>query len=284
MAKEKKQNEAELQLKKLNELIEKHWYFNKVYTYLLKFENEFTNLTEFILNCEYASNKVFHALLKDNENKQPVKTVIDNNGFYDFESKLPPFELYITKFIVAHCLVSYFKEDTIRTTYFNQINSITERQKNEFKYFIHYKRGGLCADWTGWGVCYDWLLKINTEKYVVIEKNKLSETMNKLKQQSTPPQDKAKQIEPIWWQGSGRLLGYLMEQLSQAGFIDKQSNFNKLIKEHFIDKDKKPFTDSIAQNRSGAGSNKGTSKNKGSKPKGHNEIDTLIENLKQHPE
>jgi hypothetical protein len=86
------------------------------------------------------------------------------------------------------------------------------------------------------------------------------------------------QTEPIWWQSSDRLLGYLLEELSKAGFIDKNSNFNKLIKDHFVNKDKKTFTDSIAQNRSGTGNNKD------SKPKGHNEIDTVIKDLKQLPE
>ncbi len=164
-------------------------------------------------------------------------------------------------------------EDENESSYENRIEYLELEINNFIKYFI--------CDYRYAGINYfDDLCNLEIKKLKRnIKKN--IETSIPAKQTETTP---AKQIEPIWWQRSGRLLGYLMEQLSQAGLIDKQSNFNKLIKEHFIDKDKKQFTDSIAQNRSGAGSNKGTSKNKGSKPKGHNEIDTLIEKLKQHPE
>ena len=87
-------------------------------------------------------------------------------------------------------------------------------------------------------------------------------------------------VQPIWWKGSNRKLKYLLDELARLDMIDRDSPVNKLIKEHFIDKDKKPFTDSIAQNSSGMGSNKGTSKNSKAKPKGHQEIDSIIKSAK----
>lgn len=84
-----------------------------------------------------------------------------------------------------------------------------------------------------------------------------------------------KRLNPIWWQGSGRLLGYLIEELSKKGFIDKNTDINKVIKDHFINRDKNPFPDSIKQNRSGSGINKN------SKPKGNNDIDNILSNLKE---
>lgn len=81
-------------------------------------------------------------------------------------------------------------------------------------------------------------------------------------------------IKPIWWKDSARLLGYLLEELAKVDLIDKNSNINQLIKEHFIDKDMKSFKKSIKQNRSGTNSNKTI------KPKGHMKIDKIIKNLK----
>jgi hypothetical protein len=84
-----------------------------------------------------------------------------------------------------------------------------------------------------------------------------------------------KPIKHIWWKKSNRLLGYLIEKLMKLGYIDRETDINRVIKDHFIDKDKKPFTDSIKQNRSGAGINKE------SKPKGSNDIDNIISNIKE---
>lgn len=82
-------------------------------------------------------------------------------------------------------------------------------------------------------------------------------------------------INPIWWQKSNRLLGYLIEELAKSGFIDRKTDINKLIKQHFIDQNKNPFKDSIAQNRSGSGINKNN------KPNGYKDIDKIINDLKQ---
>ncbi len=82
-------------------------------------------------------------------------------------------------------------------------------------------------------------------------------------------------INPIWWQKSDRLLGYLIEELSKKGFIDRDTDINKLIKDHFINKDKEPFSESIKQNRSGSGNNKN------SKPKGSIDIDNITSSLKE---
>lgn len=84
--------------------------------------------------------------------------------------------------------------------------------------------------------------------------------------------------KPIWWKKSGRLLKYLMDELARLEYIDRESPVNKHIKEHFIDKNKNPFTDSIKQNSSGAGLNRS------GKPKGHKEIDNLINSLKDQPD
>lgn len=80
--------------------------------------------------------------------------------------------------------------------------------------------------------------------------------------------------QSIWWKKSARLLKYLMEELAKLDYIDRESPLNKHIKEHFIDRAQKPFTDTIKQNSSGAGNNKS------GKPKGHEVVDDLINSLK----
>ena len=84
--------------------------------------------------------------------------------------------------------------------------------------------------------------------------------------------------QPIWWKKSARLLRYLMEELAKHDFIENESPINKHIKEHFIDKNKDMFSDSIKQNSSGVGNNKT------GKPKGHEKIDDIITQLKNQKE
>uniref|UniRef100_UPI002635D8C4 hypothetical protein n=1 Tax=Hydrotalea sp. TaxID=2881279 RepID=UPI002635D8C4 len=89
---------------------------------------------------------------------------------------------------------------------------------------------------------------------------------------SAMEQQLQKEIKPIWWQGTGRQLGYLLDELAAKGFIDKNTNFNEAIKTHFVDKDKNPFTNSIKQNKSGTQHNTKS----GGKPKGANQLDEII--------
>lgn len=82
-------------------------------------------------------------------------------------------------------------------------------------------------------------------------------------------------IQPIWWRSTGRSLRYLFEELTKYDLIERSSPINKHIKEHFIDKNKIPFTNSIKQNSSGV------SNNKSGKPKGHEKIDKIIKELRE---
>ena len=89
------------------------------------------------------------------------------------------------------------------------------------------------------------------------------------------PQSNKSNIEPIWWRNSGRLLRYLFDELTRHDLIDRNSPVNKHIKEHFINKKKEPFTDSIKQNSSGVGLNKS------GKPRGHEKVDSIVKDLKE---
>jgi len=226
---------------------------------------------------ESATGNILMDLLNDSNNKDlTIKYIIEQRGYYDFESKLNDFELYLTKFIVAHCLVRYYKEDKKRTDFFNQILSISERQKYDYKYFADYGRYKYVNEY---GICQDWLLKLNTKQYVTIDKKELAETLNKLKQTTTQPTEPQKQIEPIKWQKSSVLLAYLINELKTYGFIDEDSIW-AICEQIFVDKKGNPikaetFT-SMVKNYENNQAPDGT---KG-KPKTHAEITELIKTIK----
>lgn len=111
------------------------------------------------------------------------------------------------------------------------------------------------------------LFYLNEEQEIV--KQELNSKQNKPTSIVANPILTDKLIKPIWWTSSDRLLGYLIEQLEKNKLINIEGNINKVIKEHFINKQKKPFTDSIKQNRSGA-----------TKPKDHNSIDEIVNKIK----
>lgn len=119
-----------------------------------------------------------------------------------------------------------------------------------------------------------WLIKKDDQvkqsssesKQVTISKDTAQNKLTDMKQK-----DVTQKITPIWWKKSDRLLGYLFDQLMKHDLIDKDTASNLAIKEHFINKNKEPFGDSIKQNRSGA-----TNINKNNKPKGAEIVDEII--------
>lgn len=274
-------NLQQLKEQQFDELIQNNWYYNEVYSYLLKFESEFTNLSlmDFILNCESATLNILCALINDSNIKElTIKYIIEQNGYYDTDSILNDFELYLTKFIVAHCLTKRYKEDKKRTDYFNQVLSICKSQSNKHKYYFDYHRGFFCTG-NEWGVCADWHLRLNTKQYVTIDKKELAETLNKLKQTTTQPTQPQKEIKPIKWLKNSNLLAYLINELKTYGFIDEDSIW-AICEQIFVDKKGLPikaetFT-SVVKNYE---NNKTPDGTKG-KPKTHTEITELIKTLK----
>lgn len=272
-----------------DELLQKSWYFKEVYTYLLKYQNEFTNnsLMDFIINCDSASTNVFGALQNVSNNKTlTIKYIIEQDGYYqtaikpDYNSnyKLNDFELYLTKFIVAHYFIRGLKEDNKRTDFFEQVLSITQSQNNNFKYYFDYHSGFFCTS-NEWGVCADWHLRLNTKQYVIMDKKKLAETLNKLKQTPNQPEPPQTKIEPIKWLKNSNLLAYLINELKTYGFIDEDSIW-AICEQIFVDKKGNPikaetFT-SMVKNYENNQTPDGT---KG-KPKTHTEITDLIKTLK----
>lgn len=87
------------------------------------------------------------------------------------------------------------------------------------------------------------------------------------------PEHSSQQTTKIWWKSTARLLKYLMDHLGQHQFIPDDT-INKYIKDHFIDVNKKQFSNSIAQNASGMSYN-----NNICKPRGNEKIDEIIATL-----
>jgi len=92
---------------------------------------------------------------------------------------------------------------------------------------------------------------------------------------TTPSQEN--KTTPIQWTKSGRLLGYLLQRLESEGYINTEDRINKAMKEHFIDKEGKPFKDSIKQNRSNTAQNKNQ---RIGKPIGSDSVDNIIIDLR----
>lgn len=236
-------NQRKTKDQKFDELIQNNWYYNHVYIYLLKFESEFTNLSlvDFILNCNKATYNVLFALLNDSNNEDlTIKYIIDQNGYYETELesdytsnyKLNDFELYLTKFIVAHSLIKYYHEDKKRTDYFNQIWSITQGKKSHFNYIVEYDSGNLVREK---GVFYDWILDFNSSEYVQVKRKQLDELLSKLKVAKSNSDSKTIKIEPIKWQKKSVLLAYLINELKKYGFID-DINIWAICEQIFVDK------------------------------------------------
>jgi hypothetical protein len=133
---------------------------------------------------------------------------------------------------------------------------------------------------------YDYTDKMNRERTMLYSKleSQNHSIHKRTKFESIKTNASANAIELIWWKKSGRLLGYLLEELAKHDLIDRESPINKIIKDHFLNNKKERFTDSIKQNRSGAGENKGTDKNKKSKPKGAEKFDKITEWLLKFPD
>jgi hypothetical protein len=269
-------NLQQIKEQQFDEFIQENWYFNEVYTYLLKFENEFTNLSliDFILNCQDALSSVYFEICINRSSKEStLKFIIDNREFYENKNKLNDFELYLTKFIVAHCMVSYYDEDKNKTDYFNQVLSICKSQSNYYKYYFDYHRGFFCTG-NERGVCADWHLRLNTKQYATIDKNELAETLNKLKQTNTQPTPQQKEIEPIIWTGDNVLLGYLVQWLKDNGLIAKKTGRDNAIKNHFVNEKNMPI-DNIKQSLQNM-----KTYNDGKLPKDFEKLEPLLKTLK----
>lgn len=115
--------------------------------------------------------------------------------------------------------------------------------------------------------------KLRSENSLSLNKDSSDSTMNKNKENAGS--QKTKEIQPIWWKGSGRQLGYLFDKLKTNGLIDG-SCINKNIKEHFVDMDKKTIKN-VKANRSGA-----INQTKHNKPKGGDLIDKIVSDTKKH--
>lgn len=232
-------------------------YWKETYFELLRFESEFYYLKEFIVQAKLLAVDEVVKHIKMGTGTQKIIDLIPEW----IPNTLSPFELLLTKWIVADYIFTYQLGVQSNThTFYNTIKIIVERETINFSVRILIK-GDFEWEFAPKYVSNNWrLIQVKQPKNLV--------------QGNTVNKQPAKQIKPIWWQGTGRQLGYLLDELAAKGFIDKNTNFNEAIKIHFIDKDKKPFTDSIKQNKSGA-----SNTNINGKPKGANVVDEIIKDL-----
>ena len=231
-------------------------YWKETYFELLTFESEFYYLKEFIVQARLLAVDEVVKQIKMGTGTQKIINSIPEW----IPNTLSPFELLLTKWIVADYIYTHKLGVLSNThTFYNTVKIIVERDTQTFPIQIHLQTS------------FDWTIDINwvNNKWRLIKVEKKQSLQN-----NSGNRQSIKQAKPIWWQGTGRQLGYLLDELAAKGFIDKNTNFNEAIKVHFIDKEQKPFTDSIKQNKSGA-----SNTNKNGKPKGANVVDEIIKGL-----
>jgi hypothetical protein len=131
----------EKKVKEFNELMEKDSYYKAIYLYLLKFEDEFIylSLKDFILNCAIATYQVTMQLARHKHTKDiSIEFINEQKEFYDEKNSLTNFELYLTKFIVAHNIYKVYDEDFNRTVFFEKAWNNCKMLNSKFKYSIKY--------------------------------------------------------------------------------------------------------------------------------------------------
>lgn len=262
-----------------DELLQNSWYYNQVYIYLLRFENVFTDISlmDFIINCEQSTGYVLIALLNETNNKDlTINYIIDKRGYYETSIKpdyfttyeLNDFELYLTKYIVAHCIKTAYKEDKKRTDYFNRVLAITESKKGRFKLSVNnYSDLFNINDLEMGNVFDEWQLLINENIKQDTEKRNKANTKFQI---PTDLLDKLEQggfiqKEPLQWLKSKSLLAY---------FVDVAND--KLNLKHGQKRSIKPFEDMF--NVSGLTGCMNEYKNKtGQLPQGYEDVDKLFE-------
>ena len=231
-------------------------YWKETYFELLTFESEFYYLKEFIVQARLLAVDEVVKQIKMGTGTQKIINSIPEW----IPNTLSPFELLLTKWIVADYIYTHKLGVLSNThTFYNTVKIIVERDTQTFPIQIHLQTS------------FDWTIDINwvNNKWRLIKVEKKQSLQN-----NSGNRQSIKQAKPIWWQGTGRQLGYLLDELAAKGFIDKNTDFNEAMKVHFIDKEQKPVTDSIKQNKSGA-----SNTNKNGKPKGANVVDEIIKGL-----
>ncbi|MGC4233674.1 MAG: hypothetical protein QM594_11905 [Niabella sp.] len=186
----------------------------------------------------------------------------------EIESFSGPDNLYHRDQVSNECYIASFFRDITSSgkceKLFMHIGVITN-SKDLFSFEVNRS----CIDAVIKGVVYAYKLPELENELIEMKNRQVVSNDLKMEQQVI----RQKNNKPIWWQGTGRQLGYLLDELAAKGFIDKNTNFNEAIKTHFIDKDKNPFKDSIKQNKSGTG------QNKNQKPKGAESLDEILKEL-----
>lgn len=233
-------------------------YWKETYFELLKYENEFYYLKEFIVQTKLLA---LNEVVKQLEEEKGTQRIID--GIPNLvPNTLSPFEELLTKWIIAD-YVHTFEQGSIRSTetFYKTVKTIVERETKNFSVQIDFCKSPVELEFALQFVYGHWrLIEVSKRK----ESNQNTNDINKAQ----------KQIEPIIWDADNVLLGYLIQWLKDNGFISKKTGRDSAIKNHFVDATSKQIT-SIKQ-----GLNNVKKFNDGGLPKDFEKIEPLLNNLK----
>ena len=180
--------------------IEFNNYLNQLYIYLYDFRELFENIKGFFINLD----RSYENVRRNIQNRIEIsltEIAKDDEIFNSYTKiKLSEFELYLTKFIIAHNL----KKSEIKTfriqKFFSLILANTIYNKEKYEYSIEY----ICND----KLMFDWSIISKTQN----ENNKINTNMKI---------ENKKEIESISWTGeTKRDIAYIFWQLKKLNLIE----------------------------------------------------------------
>lgn len=232
-------------------------YYKETYFKLLKYEDQFYYLKEFLVQIKLLAMPEIVKQIRQNTGAHKILELIPNL----IPNSLSPFEELLTKWIISEYLFTYSHELKIKPdTFCNMVNVIVNRDIKDFGFSIELTDFMDGDD----NYIHSWELIQNEQK--------IPSNLNPDKQVSKP-------IKSLKWQKNTVLLAYLLNELKTYGFIE-DLNVWATSEQIFLDRHGKPIkAESFSSMVKNYEDNKTMDGSRGT-PKNSKDIAVLIEVLK----
>ena len=192
-------------------------YFSKAYYHLLKFENDFFYLKEFIVQIVWLALPAIYKHLKEGTSTQRIIDLIPQI----IPNTLSPFELLLTKWVIADYFffkMDKFKIDSIN--FYNTVRVTAERETKKFPTQISFIKQ-----------------KVKENEKIMFGRWQLLSKQNF---------DQSKEISKflISWRGNKNDLAYLIWKLEKENIISLK-NFGITLSNIFVDENDKNIKNTL---------------------------------------
>lgn len=234
-------------------------YWKETYFELLRFESEFYYLKEFIVQARLLAVDEVVKQIKMGTGTQKIIDLIPEW----IPNTLSPFELLLTKWIVADYIFTYQLGVQSNThTFYNTVKIIVERDTKNFPIQIDLQSS------------FHWTIDINwvNNKWRLVQ---VKQPKN-LVQGNTVSKQTTKQIKPLQLDLEQRQIIYLFQKMIDEKLLNETKNPTlwDLVSQYFTDKDGNPFKN-IHQNKDGLKNTK-----TGKPKKGAEQIEKIVTDTK----